>query len=502
MSGFSDYDKYDGLGLAELVRRKEVKPGELVEEAINRIEKLNPQVNAVIHKMYEQARKTAEGELPDGPFKGVPFLLKDLLAYYAGVPMTCSSRFFKDFVPDHDSELVKRYKRAGVITVGKTNLPELGLALVTEPELFGPANNPWDLARTTGGSSGGSAAAVAARMVPLAHGNDGGGSIRIPSACCGVFGLKPTRGRNPAGPDFGDFWRGFVSEHVITRSVRDSAAMLDATAGLDIGAPYWAEPPERPFLSEVGADPGKLRIAFTTEHFLGGTIADDCVKGLEATVKLCEDLGHEVVAAFPPIDGKAFFRAFVTVVCGETRATIEDAETLLHRKASSRDFEPSTWVCSLLGRQFRASDFSRALNLIQGTGRQMGEFFEKYDVLLTPTLAMPPVVTGTFQIKGFQAVAMKVLGYLNAGGLIDAFAGIDTLAEQSFEFTPFTPLFNATGQPAMSVPLYWNEAGLPIGMQFVGRYGDEATLFRLAAQLEKARPWADKVPPVCADMMG
>jgi amidase len=500
MSGLSDYDKYDGLGLAGLVRQREVKPGELVEAAISRIERYNPRVNAVIHKMYEQARKAADGDLPDGPFKGVPFLLKDLTAFYAGVPMTCGSRFFKDFIPDHDSELVKRYKTAGVIIIGKTNLPELGLALVTEPELFGPSCNPWDLTRTTGGSSGGSAAAVAARMVPLAHGNDGGGSIRIPSSCCGVFGLKPTRGRNPVGPDFGDLWRGFACEHVLTRSVRDSAAMLDATAGADVGAPYWAAPPERSFLSEVGTEPGKLSIAVTSEPFLGSAIDGDCLKGLEATAELCQELGHEVIEAAPPVDGRDFFRAYVTVVCSETRALIEEAEMLLGRKASSKDFESSTWVCTLLGRQFRASEFSKALNLIQRTARQIGQFFEKYDVLLTPTLAMPPVVTGTFQIKGFQAVAMKLLGRLNAGAFINALAGIDTLAEQSFEFTPFTPLFNATGQPAMSVPLYWNDAGLPIGMQFVGRYGGEATLFRLAGQLEKAKPWADRIPPVCTSI--
>ena len=500
MSSFGDYAKYDGLGLAELMRKKEVKPSELVEEAISRIERLNPQVNAVIHKMYEQARKAADGDLPDGPFKGVPFLLKDLMACYAGVPLTNGSKFFKDFVPDHDSELVKRFRAAGVIVLGKTNTPEFGLALVTEPELFGPCNNPWDLTRTTGGSSGGSAAAVAARIVPLAHGSDGGGSIRIPSSCCGVFGLKPTRGRNPMGPDFGEGWRGFACEHVLTRSVRDSAAMLDATAGADTGAPYWAVSPENSFLREVGADPGKLRIAFTKEHFLDNTVDGDCVKGLEATAKLCTDLGHEVVEAAPPIDSRAFFKAFLTVVCGETRAAIEEAEVLLGHKASSKDFEPSTWVCSLLGRQFRASDLSKALNLIQRMGRQIGEFFEKYDVMLTPTLAMPPVVTGTFQIKGIQALAMKLLGRLNAGGLINTFARIDTLAMQAFTFTPFTPLFNATGQPAMSVPLYWNDEGLPIGTQFVGRYGDEATLFRLAGQLEKARPWFDRFPPICTKL--
>lgn len=498
MSGFSDYDKYDGLGLAELVRKKEVKPSELVEEAISRIERLNPQLNAVIYKMYELARKAAAGDLPDGPFKGVPFLIKDILMAYAGVPLTNGSRFLKDFVPDHDSELVRRFKAAGVIVVGKTNTPEFGLVPVTEPELFGPTNNPWDQTRTPGGSSGGSAAAVAARMVPLAHASDGGGSIRHPASCCGVFGLKPTRGRNPIGPDFGEAWRGLTCEHVLTRSVRDSAAMLDATAGPDVGALYYAVPPVCPFLNEVGTDPEKLRIAFTSKTFLGGTVDEDCVNGLEAAAKLCQNLGHEVVEAAPQIDGKAFAKAFLTIVCVETRATIEEAEVLLNRKASFKYFEPSTWAVGLLGKQCRAPELSKSLNLVQLTARQIGEFFRKYNVLLTPTLAMPPVVTGTLQPKGIQAVAMKLLGSLNAGRLISTLSGIDVLAEHVFEFMPYTPIFNVTGQPAMSIPLYWNDAGLPIGMQFVGRYGDEATLFRLASQLEKARPWAERIPPICA----
>jgi len=498
MSGFSDYDKYDGLGLAELVKRKEVKPSELIEEAISRVEKLNPQLNAVIYKMYELARKAADGDLPDGPFKGVPFLMKDILMAYAGVPLTSGSRFFKDFIPDHDSELVKRFKAAGIIVVGKTNTPEFGLVPITEPELFGPTNNPWDLSRTPGGSSGGSAASVAARMVPLAHASDGGGSIRIPASCCGVFGLKPTRGRNPIGPDFGEAWRGLTCDHVLTRSVRDSAAMLDATAGPDIGAPYYAMPPTSPFLSDVSTDPGKLRIAFTSEPFLGGIVDKDCAKGLEATAKLCKDLGHEVLEAAPRIDGKAFAKAFLTIVCVETRATIEEGALLLNRKASFKDFEPSTWALGLLGRQCRAPELSKSLNIAQLTARQIGEFFREYDVLLTPTLAMPPVVTGELQPKGIRAVAMKLLGSLNAGRLINMLSGIDVSAQHVFGFMPYTPLFNVTGQPAMSVPLYWNDAGLPIGMQFVGRYGDESTLLRLAGQLEKAQPWSVCVPPICA----
>lgn len=497
MSGFSEYGDYDGLGLAELVRKKEVKPSELVEEAIGRIEKVNPQINAVIHKMYDRGREAAEGDLPDGPFRGVPFLLKDLEVAYAGEPLRSGSRFQQDFVPDHDSEIVKRFKSAGVITLGKTNTPEYGLVPVTEPELFGPSNNPWDLARNTGGSSGGSAAAVAAFMVPLAHGSDGGGSIRIPASCCGVFGLKPTRGRTPLGPDIGEAWHGLVCEHVLSRSVRDSAAMLDATAGPDVGAPYYAQPPSRPFLDEVGADPGKLRVAFTSRPFLKSVVHEDCVKGVEAAARLCQEMGHEVVEAAPQIDGRAFATAFFTMVCGEVRADIEENEVLLGRKATHRDFEAATWAVGLLGRQIKAPQFSRAVRVLQRTARQIGGFFEEYDVLLTPTVAWPPVVTGALQATGAEAVAMRWLGSLNAGGLINALAGVEALAEQVFDFMPFTPVFNATGQPAMSVPLHWNDEGLPIGIHFVGRYGDEATLFRLAGQLEKARPWFDRTPPVC-----
>ena len=274
--------------------------------------------------------------------------------------------------------------------------------------------------------------------------------------------------------------------------------MLDATAGPDVGALYYAVPPARPFLNEVDRNPGKLRIAVTSEPFLGSNVDQDCVKGLEATTKLCQDLGHKVVEAAPQIDGKAFAKAFLTMVCVETRATIEESEVRLNRKASFKDSEPSTWVLGLLGRQCRAPELSKSLNLLQVAARQIGEFFEKYDVLLTPTLAKPPVVTGVLQSKGIQAVVMKLLGSLSAGRLISTLSGIDVLAEHVFEFTPYTPLFNVTGQPAMSLPLHWNDEGLPIGMQFVGRYGDEATLFRLASQMEKAKPWAQCIPSICA----
>jgi amidase len=496
MSGFPEYANYDGVGLAELVRKGEVAPIDLVEESIRRIDALNPQLNAVVHKMYDQARATALSALPDAPFQGVPFLLKDLVAEYGGEPMRRGSHFFRDYVSPHDTEIVKRYKAAGLLCLGKSSTPELGITPITEPQAFGPTRNPWDLTRTAGGSSGGSAAAVAARLVPLASGGDGGGSIRIPAACCGLFGLKPSRGRTPTGPTASELWQGFAIEHGLTRSVRDSAALLDAIAGPDVGAPYIAPPPARPFLAEVGAPPGRLRIAFTAKPFLGSDVHQDCVQGLHATVKLLTELGHEVVEAAPPIEGLPFAKAFLTVVCADTAATIRDGEALVGRKASYQAFEATTWALYLLGQQMSAAELIQAKWYLQRAGRAISRFFVDYDLLLTPTLAAPPVVNGSLQPKGAEALAMKALGRLNAGPVLRAAKALESSAASVFAFAPYTQPFNVTGQPAMSVPLHWNEAGLPIGMHFVGRYGDEATLFRLAAQLEAAKPWRERVPSI------
>ena len=467
----------DATAQAELVRRKEVTPIELVDAAIERIERLNPTLNAVVTPMYEQARAAATSDLSNGPFTGVPYLLKDIFASYAGVRMTSGSTFLRDYVPDHDSELVARLKRAGLIILGKTNTPEFGLVPTTEPRLFGPSRNPWDTGRTTGGSSGGSAAAVAARLVPAAHGYDGGGSIRIPASCCGLFGLKPTRARNPVGPDYGDILGGFAIGHALTRSVRDSAALLDATSGPDVGAPYWAPPPARPFLKEVGADPGRLRIAFNTEAFTGGAVHADCVSAVREAAALCADLGHEVVEASPAIVGEMVIQPFLTVWAAGAAMAVDGYAFLTGRTATPDQFEPLTWALCEKGRQVNAPAYLIAVTLLQRVAREIGRFFTDYDIWLTPTLAEPPVPLGTFDsppdnpMKGF---------------------------DRAVDFCPFTPLCNITGQPAMSVPLFWNSDGLPVGTHFIGRFGDEATLFRLAAQLEEARPWADRRPPASA----
>ncbi len=472
-----DLTHLDATALADLVRRKQAKPIELVDAAIERIERLNPTLNAVVTPMYDEARKVASGTLPDGPFTGVPFLLKDLTASYAGVRITSGSAYLRDFVANHDSELVSRYKRAGLIVIGKTNTPEFGLVPTTEPLLFGPTRNPWDTERTSGGSSGGSAAAVAAGIVPMAHGNDGGGSIRIPASCCGLFGLKPTRARNPLGPDFGDLMNGLVQEHALTRSVRDSAALLDATSGPDLGDPYWAPPPERPFLQEVGAAPGKLRIAFTTESSTGVPVHPDCVAAVKDAAALCADLGHEVIEASPPLNGQMLVQMFTTIWSVGCALTIEGTALLTGRTASEDQFEPLTWGLYQMGRKQNASSYLIAVAMLQMMARGIARFFVDYDIWLTPTMAEPPVPLGTFDsppdnpLQGFSRAAA---------------------------FVPFTPICNVTGQPAMSVPLFWNDENLPIGAHFVAPFGDEATLFRLAAQLEQARPWADRRPPVSA----
>jgi len=464
---------YDAMGLAELVRQKQIQAVELINACIERIERINPTLNAVVTPMFEQARTEITQRPFHAPFYGVPFLLKDLGAPCVGARMTMGSAFMQEFVPDHDSELVARLKRAGLIITGKTNTPELGILPTTEPKLFGPCRNPWNLDRTAGGSSGGGAAAVAARFVPMAHGNDGGGSIRIPASCCGVFGMKPTRARNPLGPDFGDIFSGLVVDHALTLSVRDSAALLDATSGPDVGDPYWAPPPVRPFLQEVGADPGRLRIAFTTQTPTGVKVHDDCVAAVRDAVNLCSDLGHELVEAFPEMNGEMVTHAFMVIWSSGCAWTIDGISLATGRRPQPERFEPLTWTLYEMGRQQSASTYLLSLSFLQRIARMIAQFFQKYDVLLTPTLAEPPVPLGTFDSPPENPLQ----------GLRRAEA-----------FVPFTPICNATGQPAMSVPLYWNEEGLPVGVHFIGRFGDEATLFRLAAQLELARPWMKRFP--------
>jgi amidase len=469
-----DFYRLDASAQAELVRTGQASPGELVEAAIARIERLNPAINAVVTPMFDEARRVAAGAAPAGPFAGVPFLLKDLGAPYAGARATSGSRYLQDFVPSEDSELVKRYKRAGLITLGKTNTPEFGLLPVTEPRLFGPTRNPWDLSRTPGGSSGGSAAAVAARMVPVAHGNDGGGSIRIPSACCGLFGLKPSRGRMPGSHALASF---LGTAHVLSVSVRDSAALLDATAGQVAGAPYTLPPPEVSFLEETRRAPGRLKIAFSSASVTGDRFAPDCIAAVKDAAALCESLGHEVVEAAPKIDGERFVKAFDTIWFTQLASGLEIGAATRGRAPEGDDLEPLTWAAYEAGKQVSALEYLAAMDAFATFTAAAAAFFARHDVWLTPALGMPPPEIGFMDVTKESA---------------------ERLNRKAYELVPVTPLFNLTGQPAMSVPLYWNAAGLPIGSHFAARPGEEATLLRLAAQLEQARPWADRLPPLLA----
>lgn len=408
MSSFDEILNLDATAQAELIRRKEIKPIELVDAVIERIERLNPALNAIVTPMYDIAREEAKGLLPEGPFTGVPFLLKDLLLEVKGTRLTEGSAYLKNYISEYNSELAIRYKKAGLIFTGKTNTCEFGMMTTTEPKLFGPCRNPWDTDKMTGGSSGGSAAAVASGIVPMDYGNDGGGSIRIPASCCGVFGLKPSRGRNPLGPEYSDIWSSyFAYEHALTRTVRDSAALLDATAGPEIGAPYIVPPPKTTFFEAATTDPGKLKIGFSVKTITNQPIHPDCEKAVIDAAKLCADLGHEVDEVCPDVDG----------------------------------------------------EFSKCFNH------------------LWSIVTKPPLDIGSFEPTPDNP--------------FHAFDQMDT-------FSSLPGICNATGQPAMSVPLFWNSDGLPIGTHFAGRYGAEETLFSLAAQLEKARPWVDQHPLISA----
>jgi Asp-tRNA(Asn)/Glu-tRNA(Gln) amidotransferase A subunit family amidase len=471
---FQEYDRHDGLGLAELVRRREVTAEELLDEAIARVERLNPTLNAVVQRMYDEARAAVRAGIPDGPFTGVPYLLKDLGTHYRGTPTSSGSALFRGLVADHDSELVSRSKRAGLVIFGKTNTPEFGLTTSTEPRLWGPTRNPWSPGRSAGGSSGGAAAAVASGMVPMAHASDGGGSIRIPSSSCGLFGLKPTRGRTPFGPDHAEGWSGASVQHALTRTVRDSAALLDAVAGPDVGDPYWAPPPFRPYRDEVGAEPGRLRIAFTTRPWDPHGVDPECVAAVTGAAKLCEELGHVVTEDRPEWDEEARIAAARVIIFAHTRAELDEAERRLGRPATPDDVEPLVWAAAEYGAAATAPQMVAAMDTLHRVGRRLGQFFTRYDLLLTPTQCRVPPRLGVLDMCTEDR---------------------DTYVEALMASIAFTAPFNGAGNPAMSVPLHWAADGVPVGVQFAAPFGDEATLFRLASQLERARPWADRRPP-------
>lgn len=465
----------DAIAQAELVKNKEVTPKELVTAAIERVERLNPKLNAVITPLFDRARSAADTSI-EGPFAGVPFLLKDFGAEYKDSPLSGGSSFLAGhYVSAENSELVRRYLKAGLVIIGKTNTPEFALMPTTEPKEFGPSRNPWDITLTTGGSSGGSAAAVASGMVAAAHANDGGGSIRVPSACCGLVGLKPTRGRNTLGPEIGDAANGLLCDHVVTRSVRDSAAILDATSGPLTGDPYYPKQPEESFLDQVSRKPGKLRIGFSSVAINGVQAHPDCMTAVKSVAKLCEELGHHVAEASPTVNGRRLFKAFGSVWAGFLCWSIKNAAMQSGRAIEEQLFEPTTWRTYLHGERLNSGEYLMAVQELQKAGRDAAAFFNDYDIWLTPTLLQPPVPLGYFD---YTAETRK-----------------EHIARLG-EYTGFTLIANVSGQPGISLPLHWNANNLPVGVHLLGRYGDEVTLIRLAAQLERAQPWADKTPQV------
>lgn len=480
----SDYLQYDATALADLIRRGEVSAGEVLEAAIDRAETVNPGINAICQPTYERARTQAVAT--DGPFAGVPMLLKDLGQEQAGLPCTYGSRGFLNTLISEDSEYVRRAAAAGLVFIGRTATPEFGLKGVTESELWGPSRNPWDRERTPGGSSGGSGAAVAAGIVPVAGANDGGGSIRIPAALNGLFGLKPSRGRVPVGPLAGENWTGASIDHVVTRTVRDSAGMLDVLAGAAPGDPFEIPAPPQPWAELMQQAPRPLRIGLFTESPYGGGVHPDCVTAVREAGQLLESLGHHVEEAGPRYDGQALARCYLGLYFGEVSALMSKA---LEQGASEDDFELDTRLLAMLGRSFPLPEYVRMRQQWNDFSRALGQFFGSFDLYLCPTVAQPPARIGELATPPAMRMVSKLVLKARAGGLLHRTGMVDQLAMDSLARTPFTQLANLTGTPAMSVPLAWSADGLPVGVQFGAAHGQEALLLQLAAQLEEASPW-------------
>lgn len=479
----SELSRLDATAQAQLVRDGEASPRELLENAIAEIELRNPELNAVITDLSEQALAAADGTLPDGPFRGVPMLLKDLACHTDGDPFHEGMEFLKrrNWRARGEQYLAGRFREAGFLFLGKTNTPELGILPTTEPAAYGPTRNPWDLERSPGGSSGGSAAAVAAGLVPVAHGNDGGGSIRIPASHCGLVGLKPSRGRTSLGPDFGDVISGLVVEHVLTRTVRDSAAILDAVCGAMPGDPYVAPARARPYSMELGAHPGRLRVGLMTTP-PGGQFEThpDCVAAAESAATLLEQLGHDVERAHPEaLDDGDYIPTFLVRWTAGIAWNLKYWEAETGDPIGPEDVEPTTWALAELGRAHSAGDYLRAIEFHQKLTRRVAAWWEDgYDLLLTPTTGEPATPLGTFEAPADNPAAPIM---------------------RAVPLATFTAGFNTTGQPAISLPLHWREDGLPVGVQLVGAYGREDLLVRVAAQLEQAAPWSERTPGILGE---
>jgi amidase len=479
-----DYARSDATELARHVSSGEVHPSELVETAIASIERVNPALNAVVHRMYDEARAAAAGPLPAGPLRGVPMVVKDFDGFVSGVPFTAGSRFLDGFIPDHDSEAIARLRRAGAVFVAKTSCPELGILSVTEPERFGPARNPHDLTRSPGGSSGGSAALVAAGAVPVGHGGDGGGSLRIPASHCGLVALKPSRGRVPVGPDFGEIWGGYVQWGSLTRTVRDTALLLDVMGGAMPGDPYVAPPLPRPLVEEIGREPGRLRIGFHDGSLFGRRIHADHAEAVRQAAAALAALGHDVEEARPAFDRRALVRAYFTQVAVGIADEIDFFARRSGRTPRPALFEPETWFLRQVGRSMTALDLQWARDAALAAARASAHFHARYDLFLCATVTHPPPLIGELRPKALERAGLSVLRRVPVDWVLRR--TISALGEQVLERTPNTQLFNQTGQPAISLPLHTGRDGLPVGVQLAAATGREDLLVRVAAQLELA----------------
>lgn len=489
---FKDFKKYDATGLKELIKKGEVHPKEVVATAIERIETINPELNAVVRTRFDRALKEAEEIDSNLPLAGIPFLLKDNTQGSAGEKLTHGSHLFQDYTPKRDAEYTRRLKKAGIIFLGFTNVPEFSLLGITEPKVYGPTRNPWHTDHTPGGSSGGSGAAVASGMVPAAGANDGGGSIRIPAAYCGLFGLKPTRGRTPVGPDQVRIWQGASTEHVLTRSVRDSALMLDILKGDEkAGAFFIPDDPESAVSQLENPLPKEMKIAFTTKSPVGGKIHPEAIKAVEKTVEYLDQLGFTVEEKEAPTDGQIVANSYLTLYLGEVAAQLLSAQDMIGRKAAAKDIEPTTWFLGKMGDATSAGEFVRAINAWDELAYQMETFHETYDFYMTPTTAMPPSKIGEQDLTSVQEFVLKLFSALNLAKVIKKIGVMDQIFMQSYERTPFTQLANLTGQPAMSVPVHLTHDGLPLGVQFMAARGEEGKLLRLAWLLEQSPLWVD-----------
>lgn len=488
-----EYILYDGVALAKLISEKIVSPKEVLLIAIERAESINPKINAIIHKMYDYADQRSKQVLSSSKLAGIPFLVKDLELAIAGHPMTYGSKCLKDYIPTSNSYIIDKVQDAGMLIMGKTNTSEFGLAPHTEPKLYGPTLNPWNLSHIPGGSSGGSAAAVAAGIVPIASASDGGGSIRMPASCCGLFGLKPSRGRSSLGPYIGSAWNGGVTNLCVSRTVRDTAAYLDIVSGNMPGDPYIIPKPDQSFYDLSILPVKKLKIGWSKQHSFGGQVHPECVKGLEKTITTLLKLGHEVEEIKLPWSAEALTYAFFIMYVSEAAAQVVQASKLVGQKPKKKNFELNTWLLYLLGNELSAKEDALARGEWNLIARTMAQFHEKYDMLLTPTLSQPPLKIGELQNKSYEIPIYDIGSAIGLTKIFKSGFFVDRLARRGFGFMPFTPIQNITGQPSMSVPMYWTDDNLPVGMMFSAKMGEEALLLQLATQLEQETNWIEKL---------